>query len=211
MTVTYAFLRVSTIRQDNEKFRYDILDHANRNNLGAVEFVEEVAYSKKDWRQRLIGELLVKRCEKGDVVLVPELSRISRSISQIHQICEYSQKKGVVLVFLKQNLTIGAENDLQTKIMLNTFALCAEIEISYIQERTREALRAKKAAGVRLGRPATGIGKSSLDKYAAEIVEMKANGASNAFLARRYEVAPLTVSNWIKKHPQLFERTCGLG
>jgi DNA invertase Pin-like site-specific DNA recombinase len=44
------------------------------------------------------------------------------------------------------------------------FSMAAEIERDLISKRTKEALMAKKAAGVKLGRP-KGSGKSKLDKY----------------------------------------------
>lgn len=38
---TYAFIRVSTLEQDTEKNKIDILQFANRMKLGNVEFTEE--------------------------------------------------------------------------------------------------------------------------------------------------------------------------
>ena len=48
------------------------------------------------------------------------------------------------------------------------FSMAAEIERDLISQRTKEALRAKKAQGVKLGRP-KGPGKSKLDPYRPEI------------------------------------------
>lgn len=197
---TYAYLRVSRDTQENEKFKYEILKYANSHNLGNVQFFEEVAYSKKDWKTRVLGDLINTVAKKGDVILVPELSRISRSIPQIYDICQTCQSKGITLYFLKQNLTIGKENDITTKIMLNTLSLCAEIEISYIQERTKEALRARKEQGVKLGRPKGIVGHSKLDKFGEEIWSLRKNGASLTFIGKKYGATPITVSTWLKKH-----------
>ncbi len=49
------------------------------------------------------------------------------------------------------------------------FSMIAEIERDLISERTKEGLRARKAAGVKLGRP-KGPGKSKLDQYKEEII-----------------------------------------
>lgn len=48
------------------------------------------------------------------------------------------------------------------------FSMAAEIERDLISQRTKEALAARKKAGVKLGRP-RGIGKSTLDKYRPEV------------------------------------------
>lgn len=44
------------------------------------------------------------------------------------------------------------------------FSMANEIEPDLISQRTKEALHAKKKAGVKLGRP-TGVGKSKLDPF----------------------------------------------
>jgi DNA invertase Pin-like site-specific DNA recombinase len=78
-------------------------------------------------------------------------------------------------------------------------ALFAELERDFISRRTQEALKAKKAAGVKLGRP-RGPGKSRLDPNRPEIVALMANGSTKAFIARRYGVTPANLHNWLKKN-----------
>jgi len=58
------------------------------------------------------------------------------------------------------------------------FAMAAEIERELISSRTKEALRVKKANGVKLGKP-KGPGKSKLDKYKLEIEALLKNGVIN--------------------------------
>ncbi|MBQ0071713.1 MAG: hypothetical protein KBS81_07665, partial [Spirochaetales bacterium] len=77
--------------------------------------------------------------------------------------------------------------------------------ITYIQERTREALKVRKEQGVRLGRPKGIVGHSTLDKHASEIVELKRNGSTNVFIAKKFGVSSPTVGNWIKHHRDLLE------
>ena len=161
--MTYGYLRVSTIDQDNEKFIGEILKYSNKNDFGKVCFVEEKISGKKDWRSRELGTLINERCKEGDIILVPELSRISRSISQIYEIITVCQKKGITLHFLKQNLVIKKENDMTTKVMLSTFSMISEMEREFISIRTKETLMAKKQNGIKLGRP-KGVYSSKLDK-----------------------------------------------
>ena len=78
------------------------------------------------------------------------------------------------------------------------FAMAAEIERDLISQRTKEALRAKKVAGVRLGRP-RGPGKSQLDIFRPEIEALSANGSTQKFIARRYHTTAANLHNWMKK------------
>ncbi len=79
------------------------------------------------------------------------------------------------------------------------FSMAAEIERDLISARTTEALRARKAAGLPLGRP-KGPGKSKLDPFRAEIEALLMNGSTQRFIAKRYKATPANLSNWIKKH-----------
>lgn len=74
-----------------------------------------------------------------------------------------------------------------------------QIEPDLISKRTKEALAAKKRAGVKLGRP-RGSGKSKLDKYPPEIEALMANGATQKFIAERYGTTEANLSRWLKKH-----------
>lgn len=199
MGKTFGYLRVSTIDQNNNKFEAEILKFANERDLGKVEFIDEKISGTKDWRKRKLGELITL-CSNGDVIIVPELSRLSRSISQIYEIITEFQKKGCTLYVLKQNMTISNKNDLTTKVMLSTFALVADLEREFISIRTKEALQSKKLNGVKLGRPKTKMGKCKLDQYASEVIALYKTGSSFRWIADRYGVADATVSVWIKRH-----------
>ncbi|MGN1153327.1 MAG: recombinase family protein, partial [Candidatus Gastranaerophilaceae bacterium] len=73
---TYGYLRVSTIDQNTEKNKFDVLKFANEKKLGNVEFVEEQISGKSNFKNRQLGVLLEKM-EQGDILIVPELSRIA--------------------------------------------------------------------------------------------------------------------------------------
>lgn len=84
------------------------------------------------------------------------------------------------------------------KVMATMFALMAELERDLISIRTKEALQARKKAGVVLGRP-KGPGKSKLDPYKDEIVALLRNGSHKKFVAQRYGTTPTNLHLWIKK------------
>ena len=104
--------------------------------------------------------------------------------------------KGIRIFAAKGNWRL--DNSIQRKIVAMAFAMAAEIERELISQRTKEALRAKKASGVKLGRP-KGPGKSKLDKFQPEIEGLLANGATQKFIAQRYDTTEANLHNWLKK------------
>lgn len=185
MTV-YAYLRVSTILQDTEKNKIEILKFANSHKLGNVEFIEEHITSKKHYKQRLIGHLL-ENIKHGDVLIVPELSRLARSVSQIFEIIDMSQQKGFILYSLKENFCT-ADKTITAIITSTVFALVAQIERELISLRTKEALQAKRATGLKLGRP-KGKGKSKLDKDKNTILKLLDCGVPKTVIAKQFNTS----------------------
>ena len=91
------------------------------------------------------------------------------------------------------------DQSLQSKIIALAFSMAAEIERDLISQRTKEALRFKKAQGLKLGRP-RGPGKSKLDAFRPEIESLLANGSTQKFIAQRYHTTEANLHNWLKKH-----------
>lgn len=191
-----AYLRVSTAKQDLEKNKADILHLANNNNFGKVEFVEERVSGKKSWKERKLKRVIDELGE-GDRLIVPELSRLGRSMLEIMEILSVAKEKGIFVNTVKGNWSLNGS--IQSKIIGMVFAMAAEIERDLISQRTKEALRARKAAGVKLGRP-RGPGKSKLDKYREEITALLRNGSTRTFIAKRYGTTQANLLNWLKKN-----------
>ena len=196
MSKTIGYLRVSTKEQDLEKNKADILRLANDKDLGKVHFIEEKVSGIKDWRERKLGETLTG-LNSGDNLIVSELSRLGRSTLQILEIMKVAKENDVNVYSVKGNWTLNGT--MESIILLYIFAMVAEIERDLISERTKEALKARKAAGVTLGRP-KGPGKSKLDKYKPEIVALLRNGAKKNYVAERYGSTSVNLSNWLNKN-----------
>lgn len=191
-----GYLRVSTGDQETEKNKADILTFANERKLGPVEWVEEKVSGTKDWRSRKLGEVL-QTLQQGDTLITPELSRLGRSTLQVLEVIKTAKEKGVAVHAVKGGWTLNGS--MESKVLLTIFAMVAEIERDLISARTKEGMKAKAAAGVKLGRP-KGPGKSKLDQYRPEIEGLLANGASQTFIAKRYDCTPATLCGWLKKH-----------
>jgi len=192
---TIGYLRVSTLEQDLEKNKADILFLANAKNLGQVEFIEEKISGKISWRKRKIANIL-EELNKGDNIVVSELSRLGRSMLECMEILSIATHKGINVFAIKGDWQLG--NNIQSKIIAMAFSMAAEIERDLISKRTKEALKARKAQGVKLGRP-RGPGKSKLDAFRPEIEAILANGSTQTFIANRYGTTVANLHHWLKK------------
>ncbi len=192
---TYAFIRVSTLEQDTEKNKIDILQFANRMKLGNVEFTEEQCSGKINYKERKFGAL-IDNIQSGDVLIVPELSRIARSITQILEVIKVTKDKGITLYSLKENFC-NNEDSISATVTSTIFALVAQIERELISLRTREALQARKAQGIKLGRP-QGKGKSKLDEHTDDIMRLISLGVPKTLIAKQYNTSVGNLYNFIK-------------
>jgi DNA invertase Pin-like site-specific DNA recombinase len=193
---TIAYLRVSTTDQDIEKNKFDILQLANEKKLGQVEWVDETVSGRISWKKRKIANV-IDQLKAGDTLIVSELSRLGRSMMECMEILSIASEKKINVYAVKGNWQL--DGSLQSKVMAMVFSMVSEIERDFISSRTKEALAAKKRAGVTLGRP-KGSGKSKLDPYKPEIEALLANGSTQKFIAKRYGTTEANLSRWIKKH-----------
>jgi len=192
-----GYLRVSTIEQDTEKNEAAILKFVNDRNFGQVEFISEKVSGIKSWKNRKLQNV-IESMEKGDIMIVPELSRLGRSLVEVLEVLNILKDKEVKVYSVKENFQLNG-NDMQSKVMSTMLGLFAEIERDLIQMRVKEGLQAAKAKGKILGRP-KGIGKSRLDKHREEIIALIKNGSSKPYIAKRYGVSNPALWNWLKKH-----------
>lgn len=191
-----GYIRVSTEEQDTYKNRAAILELVNNRGFGQVEFVEERVSGRKPWKGRKIGQV-VQSLTAGDILIIPEISRLARSMLQILEMLEILKRNQVDVYAIKGGWTLNG--NIESKLLLMVFGMIAEIERDLISMRTKEGLAARRAAGVILGRPKGKAGKSKLDPYAPQIRTLLHNGSRKTFIAEKFKVSPSTLNNWLKK------------
>src|SRR3954454_6156780 len=165
---TVAYLRISMGSQNLANQKLAILDYARQKQFTIDRFVEAQASSRKGRDQRRIEELL-GTLAVGDRLVVSELSRLGRSLSQVIQIVDDLVKRKVRFIAIKEAIRFEGKQDMQTKVMVALFGLFAEVERDLISERTREGLASARAQGRLLGRPKGSRGTSKLDGKEGEI------------------------------------------
>lgn len=162
------------------------------------EWIEETISGTKKVSERELGKLLAKM-QKGDILIVTELSRLGRNLMQIMSILHTCMEKEIMVFTIKENYELG--NNINSKVLAFAFGLSAEIERNLISQRTKEALARKRAEGIILGRPMGS--KSKIVKLSGREDEIKVlldKKISKSAIGRILGVHRLTVSAFMKDH-----------
>jgi DNA invertase Pin-like site-specific DNA recombinase len=152
-----GYIRVSTDEQADSRAGLDaqraaILAEATRRGWQLVEVIEDAGYSGKSLRRPGIQAALeALRTRRADTLVVAKLDRLSRSLLDFAGLMNQATRERWALVALDLGVDTTSPAG---EAMANVLATFAQFERRLIGERTREALMAKKASGVRLGRPA---------------------------------------------------------
>ena len=101
---------------------------------------------KVSWRKRKIAEI-VDTVQKGDNIIVSELSRLGRSMLERMEILSIATHKGINIYAVKRDWQLT--NSIQSKIVAMAFSMASEIERDLISKRTREASEARFHRGRR--------------------------------------------------------------
>jgi DNA invertase Pin-like site-specific DNA recombinase len=194
----YGYIRVSSDKQTVENQRYEINKFCQRERMVIDGWIEETISGTKSYNKRQLGVLL-KRVQKGDLIICAELSRLGRNLFMIMEILNICMTKECRVWTIKDNYRLG--DDIQSKVLAFAFGLSAEIERNLISQRTKEALARKKAEGIILGRP-KGC-KNSPDKYKLSgkevlISELLKNGTSQRKIAKICKVDRNTLARFIE-------------
>lgn len=181
---TIAYIRTSTNKQDGEGQKLAILEWANAHNTPIDEFIAVQMSTRKSAIARRLEELLAK-VQPGDHIIAAEMSRLGRSTAEVLTLINELLQREVRVTVLKQGLDITA-HDMQSKVMVTMFSLFAELERDLISQRTKEALAARKAKGVKLGKPVGTIQDSQFDEHKERIVELLDLGLSVRAIAKKH-------------------------
>ena len=188
-----AYLRVSTGKQNPENQREEIKRFAEEKNMKIDQWVIETASGKLAPRKRKLGRVL-SRMKKGDTLIVSEISRLSRSLTEIMTIMGQCLEKEISIYTTKERYTF--DNSINSKVLCFAFGLVAEIERNLISMRTKEALAVKKAEGVRLGRrPGSNVKIKLIEQNEARIARMLDSGMSITQMCRKIGISRHT---WYK-------------
>lgn len=197
--MTYGYIRVSTDKQTVENQRFEISNFCEKESLKIDGWIEETISGTKNYSKRKLGVLL-NHVQKDDLIVCAELSRLGRNLFMIMEILSICMKKDCKVWTIKDNYRLG--DDIQSKVLAFAFGLSAEIERNLISQRTKEALKLKKAEGVVFGRPKgrkTSPEKHKLYGKREIIDELLAIGISQRRIAKALNVNRNTLARFLGK------------
>lgn len=185
--MTIGYLRVSTGRQNLANQQDEIRRFAESRNIRIDGWVTEVVSGKKKEKDRKLGRLL-GRMKPGDTLIVTEISRLSRTLTDIMTIMGKCMNREISLYTTKERYAF--DDSINSKVLAFAFGLVAEIERNLISMRTREALALRKAEGQILGRRKGSFTKTNvLIEHRQDIIRMFNEGCSITDVCRRYDVS----------------------
>lgn len=182
-----AYLRVSTDKQRPENQHDEIQRYAENNGLQIDLWVSEIVSGKKQASGRKLGRTISKM-KKGDTLIVSEVSRLSRTLTDIMSIMGKCLKKGITILTVKEQYRF--DDTINSKILCFAFGLVAEIERNLISLRTKEALALRKSEGKVLGRRKGYAPKLEvLQQNKERIRKMKSEGYTTKTICSEYRVS----------------------
>lgn len=154
--------------------RAAIAAEAARRGWTVVELVEDGGWSAKDLRRPGIARTLeLLAAGEADTLVVAKLDRLSRSMLDFAGLMETARRQGWAVVALDVNVDTTTPSG---EMVAGVTAVVAQYERRLIGQRTRDGLAAKRAQGVRLGRPST-LPRAVAARIAAERAEGRTLGA----------------------------------
>ena len=191
-----AYLRVSTGHQVLDNQSNEISKYADAKGIIIDKWVTEVVSGKRKGSERKLGAA-IKKMKEGDMLIVTEISRLSRTLMDIMSIMGTLLQKGVNLYSIKDGYSF--DNSINSKVLIFAVGLVAEIERNLISLRTKEALELRKLQGVKLGRPKNTLRKMNIliDNVSC-IVKALERGETKAKICRRYRISFSTFTRFEK-------------
>lgn len=194
----YAYVRVSTDKQDYENQKIGIISAAESRNLLIDKWIVDDGVSGTiEPEKRRLGKLL-KHLQPGDTLIAGEISRFGRSLFMIMRILEYCMNKEIKIFTVKDGYELG--DNILSKCLAFAFGLCAEIERDLISKRTKEGLQRRKEMGISLGRP-KGYRpiNTKLHNKEQDIIKMLTKGWSKKKISQKLKVSRWTLRLKLKE------------
>lgn len=184
--VIYA--RVSTNDQDTERQVRDLTEYAQRCGYLLLDTFIETASGGNNDRKVRAKIIQIARERKIDGVLVTEMSRWGRDLSDLIRTLKLLQSYKVSLI-TQSGMSFELETA-QGEMMVTCIGMFAAFEKAILRERTKSGLETARAKGKKLGRP---IGHPIDQKHSTKVLGYLAEGKTIRWIADELHISPTTV------------------
>jgi DNA invertase Pin-like site-specific DNA recombinase len=143
----FAYARVSAHDQNIDRQIQAIQEYAKNKNIIINRFFEEKASGKDFERQEYQSLKFILR--HGDIIIITELDRLGRNMSQIKNEWQSLQKIGIDIIVIENELLNTAEKtDLEKSLISNiVFELLA-----YLAEKERVKIKQRQSEGIAIAK-----------------------------------------------------------
>lgn len=182
-----AYLRITKGRQHLETQRDEIERFASDKGFTVDKWVTDVVDEIRKDRDSSLTPV-ASRMKKGDKIIVTDISRLGRTLSEVMGILSKLMAKGIHVYCIKDRYIL--DDSLDMKVVGETCFLVTEIEHHLMSIRTKEALSHKKNKGQQLGRPkGTDAKQSLLDANKEEVMNMLERGETIVTICKHFNVS----------------------
>ncbi len=210
-TKVYGYVRGSNGAIDKDNQIDAINKIANARSLD-IEYIEDTVSSGKTYEQRKISKL-IKKCIKGDTIIVAELSRFARNTEEMLMISRVCLEDGINLEILNPSLKF--DDSIATKALITVMGLANEMERHFIKSRTKMSLARRKeeiaekgffinkqgekvyALGAKKGR----YQALKLEPQAKQVLHYKSLGLNHTAIGKLFKCSRITVDRFLKRYP----------
>jgi DNA invertase Pin-like site-specific DNA recombinase len=177
-----GYIRVSTVDQNTER---------QLDGIKVDKTFSDKASGKDTNRPQFQAALEYLR--EGDVLVVHSMDRLARNLDDLRKIVADLTVRGIVIEFVKEQLTFNGEDSALSKLLLSVMGAFAEFERALLKERQREGIAIAKKAGVYKGRK-----RALTPERAAELRARIKAGAKKAAVAREFGISRETLYTYLE-------------
>jgi DNA invertase Pin-like site-specific DNA recombinase len=195
-----AYMRVSTEKQHLENQKEEILRFATKHKLVVGKWYSETVSGCVMKKKRKLSKVL-ESAQAGDILIVTEISRLSRTLLEVMNILNLCIIKNITLYSTKDGCVF--QNNINSKVLAFAFGLVAEIERNLISLRTKEALALRKKEGKSLGRKPGNSRQLRSLRENKEVILQQLGNLSRAKIAESYGASRHTLYRFLKNETDL--------
>ena len=188
MNKIWGYFRCSTNNQDAER------QIRSLNDAGCEEVVGDYITGTSNYGDREELSKLLDQIQKGDLLILDELSRLGRTMVTMLVEVNKLLDKGVKIRTLDGRLDTTTMNKEIINLIVGVMGYSAEMELTNIRRRTAEGRAVAKSRGVKFGM------KRKYDQHQiAEIMRKREDGEGYGTIGRSLGMSRATVASIVKR------------
>lgn len=188
----YGYMRISTAfeqtKDRNQKFDRQLMI-LKEYGIEEENIFQDRISGGVSTKNRPQFDLMMSSLKSGDMIVVSEMSRFSRSLQDLIESVNKLTAKKIGVTFIKENIIID-DNGLNpmNKFIFQLFGAFAEFEKSLIAERVKAGMHASKAKGTKLGSP-TKLTQEQEESFKIDYLQ----GVAYAIMQEKYNLSKPSV------------------